>query len=568
MKNLVFLAILLIASAFVGCHRQSDGSLTSYKWAPVDPKSDTIVLELDMCWDQGLRDDTIETLLESLQRSMSQLKGRKKAEVDARLRFFKAMHSNWNGDYGQAVAQLDTADALCDSAAYPYTAIRISLLKHFIKEPSSAETFRLLLSALNYYQEIGDLQQQALAALLLSQSLNLPDEPGLTLHYFKMADSIYELLGNDNYHTKNRINEAYLLFNAGETEQSRAIFDELLVNPVINADQVALEMVLRNRTIFFNDTDAMRRAYRMVNPEEMASLSCPHSVRALYEGLLCEHFMKTGRRDSAAYYARLCADHIDELKVPRYESVATKKLADYYEAVGDDKNNLKWTGRYSRLTDSIVSSQGPGRKIYLQNLNTLRRFEFESETARRELRQRHYVIIASLAILLLVLLSGFMHWRQRQKLRTMRIRYEWECSRRKVMAMSLSQEEAHKVIDYVKQETSRLSREENISARDISEIERNLKIHQSGKEEMGAFEKAFSDIHPDFSKRLKDIAPSVSENNIRLCSYIVIGLSNRQIADLLNVRPGSIKQSRWRLRTKLNVPQDQTLEDFLRKLAE
>ena len=568
MKQLVIFAILLSAATIFGCRRESDRTLSPYKWASIDPHSDSIVLKLDKNWDEGQRGDTLEALIKEMEASLSNLKDRRKAEAEARLRFFKAMNYNWNGESEKAVAELDSAWVLCDSTAYPYTALRISLLKHFITDPGSSETFRLLLTALKYYQEVGDLHQQALTALYLSQSLNLPDEPGLTLHYFKMADSIYELLGNDNYHTKNRINEAYLLFNAGETENSRKIFDELIDNPIINDDPIALEMVLRNRTVFFNDTVALRRGYRIVNPEGNSEAVYYQSVRALYEGLLCEHFMDTGRADSAAYYAKLCAAHIDELKIPRYESLASKKLSNYYESVGDDVNTLKWMKRYSDLTDQIVSSQGPGQKIYLENLNTLRRFEFETETAKRELRHRHYIIIVSLCILFVVVLFLFLYLRQRQKLKTMKIRYEWECSQRKIMAMSLSRDEAHKVIDYVKHETSRLSQEENVSANDISKIERNIKMHQAANDEMGAFESAFAGIHPDFAKRLKDIAPSVSENNIRLCSYIVIGLSNRQIAELLNVRQSSLKQSRWRLRTKLNVPQDESLEDFLRRLSE
>ena len=566
MKQIVIFTIVVIATTIVGCRRNGP-TLEPGKWAAIDPASDSIVCNLERCWNRGLRNDTIEILINRLLAYSSGQSGKKKLETKARAHFFKAMKSQWDGDWSEAVSELDSAYSLCDSAQYSYTALRINTLRHIYTEPQSTETFRLLLTALEYYKEIGALQEQAETALFLSQSLNLPDEPGLTLHYFRMADSIYTLLGNENYHTKNRINEAYLLFNAGEREQSRKLFDELSVNPLINSDTVALEMVLRNRAIFFNDTAALRQGYKIVNPNNQAGTQYGHSVRSLYEGLLCEHFLNEGQNDSAAYYASLCEKHIEELKIPRYESVAAKKLSDYYEVAGDIKNNLKWMKQYSTLTDSIVSSQGPGQKIYLNNLNTLRRFEFETETAKRELHYRHYKIVAGLIVLLLAMVGCFVYWRQHQKLRSIKLKYELERSQRRVMAMSLSQDEAHKVIDYVKKETSRLSQEEKISTKDVAEIERNIKRQQSGKEEMGAFEEAFSNIHPDFVKRLKDIAPTLSENNIRLCSYIVIGLSNHQIADILNVQPNSLKQSRWRLRTKLKISQEENLEDFLRKLA-
>lgn len=564
MKKRNFILILIVT--ILVCCQCRNSTPEPYKWEAVDPISDSIVMKLDRCFNTGLRGDTIDKQIEQLHNASSEMVGKKKLEADARTHFFNAKNLQWKGFWDEAIQELDSAYFLCDTIRYPYTTMRIKALKHLSINPQSTETFKFLLEALKYYQEIGDLPQQAETALFLSQSLNLPDEPGLTLHYFKMADSIYTLLGNENYHTKNRINEAYLLFNAGETELSNKIFNELLENKIINADTVALEMVLRNRAVFFNDTISLRRGYNIVNPSNLVSLE--HSIRALYEGLLCEHFTMSIQLDSAAYYASLCEKHFKELKIPRYKSVAAKKLSDYYEVIGDERNNLKWMKHYSQLTDSIVSSQGPGQKIYLNNLNTLRQFEFETEIAKRELRNRYYIVIGILVIVLLFILGGAMYWRQHQKLKTIKLKYELERSNRKVMAMSFSQNEAHKVIDYVEKETSRLSREEGVSIKDITDLKRNIKIHQSGTEELIAFEEAFSNIHPDFVKRLKDIAPALSENNIRLCSYIVIGLSNHQIAKLLNVQPNSLKQSRWRLRTKLKVPQEDSLEDFLRHLSE
>lgn len=92
-------------------------------------------------------------------------------------------------------------------------------------------------------------------------------------------------------------------------------------------------------------------------------------------------------------------------------------------------------------------------------------------------------------------------------------------------------------------------------------------LHLANRNEMESFEKTFENINPDFIRRLKTISPTISENNIRICSYILIGLSNRQIADLMNIRSTSVKQARWRLRTRLGIDSEESLEDFLRKLS-
>lgn len=567
MKKLLITVFAAIA-LMTGCSQSERRYHAGSGWSALDDEIDSMIVRIDSCYDEAGDQDSIRAAIKRLGTSLMRLNGKKRREGEARLRLLKATGDNLEGHRELAIARLDTTLSLCDSANYPYTFIRAQLLRNLIADPSSPETFRMMLSALDYYKAAGDMNQEALVALCLSQSLNNPEEPGLTLYYFRMADSIYEQLGKNVYHTKNRINEAYLLYQLGEKEQSRRIYDELLLNPIINDDEIALEIVLRNMAVFFDDSTAMRRGYLKVNPEESADKECRHSVRALYEALLCEHFMKTGERDSAAHYASMTEKHFNELIVPRYRSLAAQKLSDYYDSAGKTGKTLEWMKIYKATTDSIVSSQGPWKKIYLDNVNTLHRYEHEAENIRRQLKQRHYRIIYMLISGLLMLTGLFLWLRTRQKLRNMKMRYEWERSQRKLMAMSLSRNEADKVIDYVRNETSRLSRESTVAGSELSQIERNLRIHQAGRLENDAFEEVFGRIHPDFVKRLKEISPTISENNIRLCSYIVIGLSNQQIAEMLNVQASSIKQSRWRLRNRLKIPASETLEDFLRSLSE
>ncbi len=68
-----------------------------------------------------------------------------------------------------------------------------------------------------------------------------------------------------------------------------------------------------------------------------------------------------------------------------------------------------------------------------------------------------------------------------------------------------------------------------------------------------------------FFKALKDNYPSLTPNDLRLCSYLRMNLNTKEIAQLLNVSARGVEVSRHRLRKKLNLSQEENLVEFLMK---
>lgn len=97
----------------------------------------------------------------------------------------------------------------------------------------------------------------------------------------------------------------------------------------------------------------------------------------------------------------------------------------------------------------------------------------------------------------------------------------------------------------------------------LREIQRLLDSHF--KVEDKTFEIQMDELHQDFFKKLKDKFPGLSNNDLRLCAYLKIGLNSKEIADILNIQPSSAYISRSRLRKKLNLGVDEDLHDFLIK---
>ncbi len=69
----------------------------------------------------------------------------------------------------------------------------------------------------------------------------------------------------------------------------------------------------------------------------------------------------------------------------------------------------------------------------------------------------------------------------------------------------------------------------------------------------------------DFQKRLSNRFSRLTPQDLRLCSYIRLNKSNKEIARLLNITPASLDTSRYRLRKKLAIDKEINLCEFLLK---
>lgn len=66
-----------------------------------------------------------------------------------------------------------------------------------------------------------------------------------------------------------------------------------------------------------------------------------------------------------------------------------------------------------------------------------------------------------------------------------------------------------------------------------------------------------------FFKKLMERFPSLTTNDLRLCSYLRMNFSTKEIARLLNNSPRGVEISRYRLRKKLKLNHDINLTEFL-----
>lgn len=76
------------------------------------------------------------------------------------------------------------------------------------------------------------------------------------------------------------------------------------------------------------------------------------------------------------------------------------------------------------------------------------------------------------------------------------------------------------------------------------------------------FASHFDEINNNFLKKLKDRYPVLTNTDLKLCAYLQLKLSSKEIAQLMAISVRGVEIKRYRLRKKLNLPTEQQMTDF------
>jgi DNA-binding CsgD family transcriptional regulator len=134
------------------------------------------------------------------------------------------------------------------------------------------------------------------------------------------------------------------------------------------------------------------------------------------------------------------------------------------------------------------------------------------------------------------------------KLRNDKLRHDIESKNRELAASTMSIIKKNEFLNTVKKELLEVKNNELIKPV-IKIIDKNLN-HTSDWE---LFQEAFNNADKDFLKKVKERHPSLTPNDLRLCAYLRLNLSSKEIAPLLNISHKSVEIKRYRLRKKMNL---------------
>lgn len=551
-KTALYIIAFLILGAAAGCSRREN--LSPFGWEKVDARTDSLMLLLERHW---LNHDDDSLIFPDLARLQSMAD-------DAPDNVLLAVRNcYWQGRMALRQGQYDRADslfarglALNDSAAYPYETYRLRWTTEPDQLPYTVESYNYLHDQAEFFEKAGDLMLASSRWMDLGMMLNDLGLWSRAEEFLLRSDSLSSLGGFTEMLAGNRMNHAKVRYMAGDTLGATKILRQVLNDPDLQDDPMAINIVLDNLYMIGGDTAALFRAYDMAlgNPEF-------EEQQAYYQGCMAEVYLRRNMADSALFHAHEAAKGFDLIESRRQQVDVMMWRAQAEQAVGNTARACQLYDSAQCLTERYIDETRMG-EVFNHDFNQ-QLTEMERATERNIYRHRiiNVVIVGLIIVISIAILFFFYRRLQQQRYKQMRQQLDLEKAQRRLMAMKLNLQSKDALIASIGENLS----DNTADAR--QRVESAIRVHEAtaGKQSE-TFEQIFGDLHPEFASRAKGQWPQLNDADIRLISLIALKLTNRQIASTLGIRHESVKQARWRLRTKMQLPADVTLDDAVARL--
>jgi DNA-binding CsgD family transcriptional regulator len=282
--------------------------------------------------------------------------------------------------------------------------------------------------------------------------------------------------------------------------------------------------------------------------------------------------------DNNSVQFKYSVSNYDKLSAPKYQ----------YRLIGNYDNWSEWTTNSEVFFENLESGDYKFEVRAKSSGSITSNVISQSFTIERPWYLKPLAIaLYILSILLLLLLSQYLNRRyykkQKQKLiekkereleleqlesqrqlmqvKNQNLQLDIENKNRELGIATMNLVKRNELLNNIKEELSK--------GKTINESKKVIKLINSSlnnTSDWKLFEEAFNNVDKDFMKKVKSLHPSITPNDLRLCAYLRLNLSSKEIAPLLNISHKSVEVKRYRLRKKMGLEHDQSLSNYIIEL--
>ena len=242
-----------------------------------------------------------------------------------------------------------------------------------------------------------------------------------------------------------------------------------------------------------------------------------------------------------------------------------------YELNGQYQKALEDKKQFIILNDSIFNST---KSQQIEELRTI----YETEKKEQQItlleqeakvsRLQKYLLGGGLGLSVLVFGFGFYGIRQklkRNKAEKAKLDAELDFKKKELTTHALNLAKKNEVLESIKQKAEALKKEESVKT-GYQNLIRTIDFDLQDDNNWKNFSRYFEEVHKDFNSNVKARFPEVTPNELRLLALLKMNLSSKEIANILNISHEGIKKARYRLRKKLNIQTEDSLQDLVLSL--
>ncbi len=242
-----------------------------------------------------------------------------------------------------------------------------------------------------------------------------------------------------------------------------------------------------------------------------------------------------------------------------------------YEVQGKKDLSLRDFKEYSGLKDSIFNISASRQIEELRTIYDTEKKEQQIVLQEKEIglleqeakiNNLQRVLMGAALVLSLLGLYGIRQKFKRNKLEKEKVDAELDFKRKELATHALHLAKKNEVLEGLKQKAKELKNSEN-STGGYQQLIRTINFDLQDDNNWRNFSRYFEQVHKDFNSKVKEKYPQVTPNELRLLALLKMNLSSKEIANILSISQEGIKKARYRLRKKLNITTEESLQDLV-----
>lgn len=445
-------------------------------------------------------------------------------------------------------------------------------------------TYKLLQEAIPVFEKYEDNYFLGNAHLLMGLNYFNISELDLAMEEIHLADTFYRKAG----YPSNRIYYFEATFAKSPKEQLR-LFRKSIAE---GGDDPGMTVQAYDKMAsLFNSRNMPDSALQYISEgQKMIAEMLPDNLllKIMLDIRRAQTLMFKGQTDSALEILKKAEKINRQFHNEYWEKDLYGLLSTIYEAKGDHelayqylKKSIEAMEREMATLEAAEIPKARAREAIKRQKTQIADMEQENKNA----RNRFYIILLVLVIVLLGAGAVLIYILQRVKLRKIENRelrtnleqemiikrlnlenFERDIKQKdcKISSSVLLLSNKNDVLQQIGELTKQYSENRTIPEEYVSQINAMISDSLRGDDEWTRFKVHFDSVHPNFFTKLKEASDKLTENDLRLCAYLRIGMRAKDIASMLSVSPASINTNRYRIRKKLGLSKDDSLDDFIR----
>ena len=144
------------------------------------------------------------------------------------------------------------------------------------------------------------------------------------------------------------------------------------------------------------------------------------------------------------------------------------------------------------------------------------------------------------------------------KLKNEKLQHDIDSKTKELSSSTLNIIKKNELLNTIKKELENVNDTKNVKP-----VIRIINNNLTNNDDWVLFEEAFNNADTDFLKKVKKAHPVLTPNDLRLCAYLRLNLSSKEIAPLLNISSRSVEIKRYRLRKKMELEHEKSLVEYI-----